>query len=171
MKVADGVRAGIIVAVTVFVPMGVMIAGETSLPPFAHLDVLARIAMAIPLALLVAALDALLLWPVVRNDSARALAAIYILIYAPVVAFLLVGLANVALDRSPITEHDARVVRYEHPHKGSGAMVVTSWRSPGDVESLPILVTESSSPPGSIVRVLTHPGALGLTWVTDVKPR
>jgi hypothetical protein len=171
VSIANGARVAAVVAVTVFVPIGLMVAGETSLPPFDHLDVALRLLMALPVAVVVAGLEGALLWPVVRNHPSGALAGIYLAIYSPVVAFMLVGLANVALDRSPVTEHEARVVRYEHPRKGNGAMIVTSWRTPGGEEKIPILVSESTAPPGSIVRVATHPGALGLAWVTAVRAR
>ncbi len=78
--------------------------------------------------------------------------------------------ANVLQDRSPASVHEVRFVSYSKSNKGPHKTVVSSWRDPGDTETIDVYTMESDRQPGGKVRVVTRAGALGREYVQSVVP-
>lgn len=105
-------------------------------------------------------------WPDPRMGTAVMGACVFSLI----AGWRVFDAVNVRYDRSPVLVHEVRFVSYSKSNKGPHQTVVSSWKDPGDTETIEVYTKESDRKPGGKVRVVTRAGALGREYVQSVEP-
>ncbi|MDB4931768.1 MAG: hypothetical protein JWM10_4252 [Myxococcaceae bacterium] len=172
MTAGDWARVVFILVGLVFGPQGALMWLVDGLTPHAFTGWALRLLFTVPMT----ALLALVLWPpvwlVTRRSQMVPLAAIYALLYTPLLAWQVLGYLDVARDADPGRRVEVRYVREMRPAKGPSYDVITSWDDPTDTVNLRGFGgLEGERRPGATVSLTVHRGWLGLEWVGPNAPR
>jgi hypothetical protein len=86
-------------------------------------------------------------------------------------AIAAIGYANVAGDHQPGVSVSVDCVQYHHRVRGVDWMELRSWHDPNrTIGVLNVGFCKAECTQGRPVRVIVHPGRLGIEWVTPDRP-
>lgn len=161
--VGHQLRGWLVVALSLAPTIAASVAVEQN-GNFHHVGWALRLAYTVPVTLVIGGALVLVARALLRGSPLEGIGWVYPMIYAPVAAFILVGWANVALDRGPPRLVDAPVKERIKRAKGPNRIVLQAWDDAEGTVDLPDTFRS-----GPFVRLEVHRGALGLEWVREVR--
>ena len=155
----------------VIAPMWSLGIAESRLEPHDHVGWAWRLLVSLPLAaLLILALGGLA-WAAFSPSSVRALSTLCIAFAMPVLAYQAIGYINVVGDHHPGVLAIVDCLQYIHRVRGGSLLELRSWHNRNrTIQVLNVGFCKGECRQGRPVRIVVHPGRLGMEWVTPDRP-
>jgi hypothetical protein len=164
---ADQVRFVIVAVPLVMAPLWSLGFAESRFEPYDQIGWAWRLLLSLPLAALLILTVGGLAWVVFSRSSVRRLSTLCIAFAMPVLAYQAIGYADVAGDHHPGVPVSVECVQYFHRARGADVMELRSWHDPKrTMEVLNVGFCKAECSKGKPVRIIVHPGRLGMEWVT-----
>lgn len=154
-------------ALPLIIALAAIALAEQRYQPYEHVGLAWRLLLSLPLALVMMLAVGRLLWSALARSPMRGTSTFVILCFMPVLAFQLVGYANVAGDREAGRSAVVECVRFIRRARGASDVELTSWADPNRTVTLhSFMVSEADCAARKPVRIVVHQGRLGAEWIS-----
>jgi hypothetical protein len=165
------VRFVIVAVPLVIAPLWLLGIAESRIGPYDQVGGAWRLLLSLPLAALLILAVGGLAWVIFSRSSVRCLSTLCIAFAMPVLAYQAIGYADVAGDHHPGVPVSVDCVEYFHRVRGVDLMELRSWHDPNrTIEVLNVGFCKAECTKGRQVRIIVHPGRLGIEWVAPDRP-